>query len=73
MDRFLILFLNNFFENYTGTINAVVGIRVLNKTAEEYWFLMKVNLSYVAGNENLRGVKTVIADYFLVRLEVVSR
>ncbi|KAL9982017.1 hypothetical protein ACROYT_G010797 [Oculina patagonica] len=55
-----------------GTIHAVVGIRVLNKTADEYWFLMKVNLSYVAGNVDIPGVKTMIMDYFLVRLEVVS-
>ena len=39
-----------------STIRAIVGIRVLNKTSEEYWFLMKFNLSHVGGNMEIRDV-----------------
>ena len=56
----------------TGTIRAIVSIRVLNKTSEEYWFLMNFNLSHVSGNADIRGVK-IMAAYFLVRLRIDSR
>lgn len=55
-----------------GTIRAIVGIRVLNKTSEEYWFLMKFNLSQVDGNMDIKSVR-IIAEYFLVRLQIDSR
>ena len=56
----------------TGAVHAIVGIRVLNKTLDEYWFLMKVNLSYMVGEVN-QGKIGNVTDYFLVRLEIVSR
>ena len=56
----------------TGAVHAIVGIRVLNKTLDEYWFLMKVNLSYMVGDVNQGRIGNV-TDYFLVRLEIVSR
>lgn len=55
-----------------GTIRSIIGIRVLNKTSEEYWFLMKFNLSYVNGDMDIRGMK-VTTEYFLVRLQIASR
>ena len=55
-----------------ATIQATVGIRVLNKTSEEYWFLMNFNLSYLDGNVDLPYVKKENA-YFLVHLQIVSR
>ena len=55
-----------------GTIRAKVGIRALNKTSEEYWFLMKFNLSNVGGDVDIKDVKTV-TQYFLVRLWIDSR
>lgn len=65
---FLIILLN-----LTGTIHAIVAIRVLNKTSDEYWFAVKVNFSYVPGNVDLREEKTMMTDYFVVRLETFRR
>ena len=65
---FLIILLN-----LTGTIHAIVAIRVLNKTSDECWFAVKVNLSYVPGNVDLREEKTMVTDYFVVRLETSRR
>ena len=65
---FLIILLN-----LTGTIDAIVAIRVLNKTSDEYWFAVKVNFSYVPGNVDLREEKTMMTDYFVVRLETSRR
>ena len=55
-----------------GAIHATVSIRVLNKTLEEYWFLMKFNLSQVAGNVDI-GDFNIRTTYFLVRLQLNSR
>ena len=55
-----------------GTIRAIVGIRVFNKTSEEFWFLMKFNLSHVGVNVDIKGVQ-IMTDYFLVRLQLHSR
>ena len=55
-----------------ATIQATVGIRVLNKTSEEYWFLMNFNLSYLDGNVDLPYVKKENA-HFLVHLQIFSR
>jgi len=55
-----------------GAIRAIVGIRVVNKTSEEYWFLMKFNLSHVGGNVDFKGVQ-VMTEYFLVQLQLHSR
>lgn len=54
-----------------GTITALVGIHVLNKTTEEYWFLMKINIT-VEGDSvgDMGGVKSGIMDFFLVKLKV---
>ena len=51
------------------TIRAIVGIRVLNKTSEEYWFLLKSNLSQVGQNASMKD----LTDYFLVHLHIASR
>ncbi|XP_078363157.1 uncharacterized protein LOC144647255 [Oculina patagonica] len=57
-----------------GTIIAIVEIRVLNKTSEEYWFLMKINITVEGDNVgNMGGVKSGITDYFLIKLKVTSR
>lgn len=54
-----------------ATIRAIVGIEVLNKTSEEYWFLMKFNLSYLDGNVDLGDVRKR-NSYFLVHLLIDS-
>ena len=54
-----------------ATIRAIVGIEVLNKTSEEYWFLMKFNLSYLDGNVDLGDVRKR-NPYFLVHLLIDS-
>ncbi|CAH3108364.1 unnamed protein product, partial [Porites lobata] len=54
-----------------GTIRAVVGIMVLNKTSEEYWFLMQFNVSQVAGEVDIvDGNETI--DFFLIRFHLDS-
>ncbi|XP_020602626.1 uncharacterized protein LOC110041660, partial [Orbicella faveolata] len=56
-----------------GTIIADVVIRVLNKTSEEYWFLMKINTMVEVDNVgNMGGVRPGMMDYFLVKLKVAS-
>ena len=55
-----------------GTIRAIVSIRVLNKTSEEYWFLMKFNVSEVGGDVDIIDVNETI-DFFLIRLHLDSR
>ena len=60
--------------HFTGTIIADVVIRVLNKTSDEYWFLLKMNTTVEGDNvENMGGVRPGIMDYFLVKLKVASR
>lgn len=60
--------------HFTGTIIADVIIRVLNKTSEEDWFLMKINTMVEGDNVgNMGGVKPGMMDYFLVKLKVASR
>ena len=59
-------------EFIAATISAIVGIRVLNKTSEEYWFLMKFDLSYMNGNVDLKGIN-IMTDFFLVRLQPNAR
>ena len=54
-----------------GAIRAIVGIRVLNKTSDEYWFLMKFNLSHVDGNMEIKNVN-IITEYFLIQLKTGS-
>ncbi|KAJ7389125.1 hypothetical protein OS493_033447 [Desmophyllum pertusum] len=39
---------------------------------DEYWFLMKFNLSHVGGNMDIKSVN-IITEYFLVRLQIASR
>ena len=56
----------------SDTIRVIVGIRVLNKTSEEYWFLMKFNFTQVGGNVDIKDVN-VTAEFFLVRLQFDSR
>ena len=56
----------------TVTIRAIVGIRVLNKTSEEYWFLMKFKLSQLGENPAMKE-HNIMTDYFLVRLQIASR
>ena len=48
-----------------ATIRAIVGIEVLNKTSEEYWFLMKFDLSYLDGNVDLGDVVVVVYNTIL--------
>ena len=55
-----------------GTIRAIVAIRVLNKTSEEYWFLMKFNLSELNGNMDVKS-PGMVTEYFLVRLQIDAR
>ena len=55
-----------------ATIRAIVSIRVLNKTSEEYWFLLKFNVSEVDGNVDMKVVNVTV-DYFLVRLKLDAR
>ena len=57
---------------FAANIGAIVGIQVLNKTSEEYWFLVKFNLSLLNGNMDLRNVKKEKA-YFLIRLQIDLR
>lgn len=56
----------------SAIIRATVGIRVLNKTSEEYWFLIKFHLSRVGGNAAERDVNIMI-EYFLIRFQIASR
>ena len=59
---------------FTGTITADVVILVLNKTSDEYWFLMKINTTVEGDNVGtMGGVRPGIMDYFLVKLKVASR
>ena len=56
---------------FSGTIRAVVGIMVLNKTSEEYWFLMQFNVSQVSGEVDIvDGNETI--DFFLIRFHLDS-
>ena len=56
---------------FSGTIRAVVGIMVLNKTSEEYWFLMQFNVSQVSGEVDIvDGSETI--DFFLIRFHLDS-
>lgn len=56
---------------FSGTIRAVVGIMVLNKTSEEYWFLMQFNVSQVTGEVDIvDGNETI--DFFLIRFHLDS-
>ena len=57
---------------FAANIGAIVGIQVLNKTSEEYWFLVKFNLSLLNGNMDLRNIKKKKA-YFLIRLQIDLR
>ena len=57
---------------FAANIGAIVGIQVLNKTSEEYWFLVKFNLSLLNGNMDLRNIKKEKA-YFLIRLQIDLR
>ena len=60
--------------HFTGTIIADVVIRVLNKTSDEYWFLLKMNTTVEGDSvDNMGGVRPGIMDYFLVKLKVASR
>ena len=47
----------------------IVGIQVLNKSSEEYWFVVNFNVSQ--GGEIKEANMTV--DYYLVRLSMNSR
>ena len=68
MENFVIDTINNFFAD---SLQAIVSLRVLNKTADEYWFLMKINIT--AADENVKiqsfdqSTKSY-TEYFLVRL-----
>lgn len=55
-----------------GSVRLIVGILVHNKSLEEYWFLIKFNLSYVGGDVEIRSINTS-TEYFLVRLPAISR
>lgn len=57
----------------SGTITALVGLRVLNKTSEEYWFLMKINVTVNKGDLNMKGMQPKITGYFLLRLQILPR
>ena len=57
---------------FAANIGAIVGIQVLNKTSEEYWFLVKFNLSLLNGNMDLRNIKKEKA-FFLIRLQIDLR
>ena len=53
------------------SIQAIVSLRVLNKTSDEYWFLMKINITAADGNVKIQGFDQntrSYTDYFLVRL-----
>lgn len=57
---------------FAANIGAIVGIQVLNKTSEEYWFLVKFNLSLLNGNMDLGNIKKEKA-FFLIRLQIDLR
>ncbi|XP_068707581.1 uncharacterized protein [Montipora foliosa] len=55
-----------------AAIRLLVGIVVHNKTSEEYWFLIKFNLSHVGGDVEIGSMK-MLTEYFLVRLPLAAR
>ena len=57
----------------SGTITALVGVRVLNKTSDEYWFLMKINVTVDKGDLDMKGLQPILTDYFMMRLQISSR
>lgn len=56
-----------------GIITALVGVRVLNKTSDEYWFVLKLNVTIDKGNLDMKGLQPIVIDYFMMRLQVSPR
>ena len=57
---------------FAVTIRAIAAIRVLNKTSEEYWFLIKFKLSQLGENPTIKE-QNIMTDYFLVGLQIATR
>ena len=70
-----IFFHDSRFYHFSGTLNTIVALQVINKTSEEYWFIFKI-ISINAEGENLEKIGNVTRGrslYFLVKVERTSR